>query len=194
LVRDGWPPYRTFPHALHQTCLAHLLRRCRTLIRDQHDAHVAPRVQRVLQRALRVRDRFRAAEMSAHGVAVARGHLQHHLNALIDHPGGRRVVQNFATHLAIEFPAVFTFLLEPDAIDATNWRAAQALRPAVVTRKLCGGNRSLRGAHTQEVLASVLRTIQQRDLDAALLLPELLRTPHQIVALAPRQQSRRITR
>jgi transposase len=185
LVRDGWPPYRKFPHAWHQTCFAHLLRRCRSLIRDQHDAHFAPRVQVILQRALHVRDRYRAGRMSAHGVAVARGHLQNQLNLLIDHPGRRRVVQNFATHLAVEFPAIFTFLLEPDAIDATNWRAEQALRPAVVTRKVCGGNRSPRGAHTQEVLASLLRTIQQRDLDAAVILPELLRSPHQIVALAP---------
>jgi transposase len=185
LVRDGWPPYRKFPHALHQTCLAHLLRRCRTLIRDQHDVHCAPRVQTVLQRALRVRDRYRAGRMSAHGVAVARGHLQNQLNLLIDDPSRRRVVQNFAAHLAIEFPAIFTFLLEPAAIDATNWRAEQALRPAVVTRKVCSGNRSTRGAHTQEVLASVLRTIQQRDLDAAVILPALLRRRHPIAALAP---------
>jgi transposase len=185
LVRDGWPPYRRFPHAIHQTCVAHLLRRCRTLIRDQHDATFAPRVQRLLRRALRVRDRFLAGQISLHGLAVARGHLQNQLNTLIERPGRRRVVQNFATHLAIEFPAIFTFLLAPDEIDATNWRAEQALRPAVVTRKVCGGNRSLRGAHTQEVLASVLRTIQQRDLDAAVILPELLRSPHPIATLAP---------
>lgn len=184
LVRDGWAPYRRFRHAVHQTCLAHLLRRCRTLIRDQHDGHFAPRVQVILQHALRVRDRYRAGAMSAHGVAVARGHLQNQLNVLIDHPARRRVVQNFATHLAIEFPAVFTFLLEPDVIDATNWRAEHALRPAVVTRKVCGGNRSLRGAHTQEVLASVLRTIHQRELDAAVILPALLRSPDPIAALA----------
>lgn len=184
LVRDGWAPYRRFRQAVHQTCLAHLLRRCRTLMRDQHDGHFAPRVQTLLQRALRVRDRYLAGTISAHGVAVARGHLQNQLNLLIDRPGRRRVAQRFAAHLALEFPAVFTFLLEPDAIDATNWRAEHALRPAVVTRKVCGGNRSTRGAHTQEVLASVLRTIQQRNLDAAVILPELLCRPHPIAALA----------
>ena len=185
LVRDGWAPYRRFDQAFHQTCLAHLLRRCRTLMGDHHDAHFAPQVQRVLQHALRVRDRYLNRQISTHGVAVARGHLQNQLNAFIDRPGRRRVAQNFAAHLAIEFPAIFTFLLEPAAIDATNWRAEHALRPAVVTRKVCGGNRSLRGAHTQEVLASVLRTIQQRDLDAAAILPALLRTPQPMTALAP---------
>jgi transposase len=155
------------------------------LIRDQHDGVFAPRVQSVLQRALDVRDRYRAGTMSAHGLAVARGHLQNQFNLLIDRPGSRRVVQNFAAHLALEFPAVFTFLLEPDAIEATNWRAEHALRPAVVTRKVCGGNRSARGAHTQEVLTSLLRTIQQRQLDAAVILPALLRSPQPIAVLAP---------
>lgn len=185
LVRDGWAPYRRFQQAVHQTCLAHLLRRCRTLMADHHESHFAPRVQQVLQHALSVRDRYLAGRISAHGVAVARGHLHNQLNALIDRPGTRRVAQKFAAHLAIEFPAIFTFLLEPDAIDATNWRAEHALRPAVVTRKVCGGNRSVRGAHTQEVLVSVLRTIQQRDLDAAAILPALLRSPQPMAALAP---------
>src|SRR5262249_53244624 len=163
LVRDGWAPYRRFERALHQTCLAHLLRRCRTLIRDHREHRFAPQVQRVLRHALRVRDRYQRQYLSAHGLAVARGHLQNQLNSLIDRP---RVARRFAAPLAVEFPAVFTFLLEPDAIDATNWRAEHALRPAVVTRKVCGGNRSERGAQTHAVLASVLRTIQQRQLDA----------------------------
>jgi hypothetical protein len=68
------------------------------------------------------------------------------------------------------------------AIDATNWRAEHALRPA---RKVCGGNRSERGAQTHAVLTSVLRTIQQRQLDAADVLPELLRSLKPISTLAP---------
>jgi Transposase IS66 family len=34
IERDGWAPYRKFVHATHQTCLAHLLRRCGELISD----------------------------------------------------------------------------------------------------------------------------------------------------------------
>jgi transposase len=34
LERDGWAPYRQFTMASHQTCLAHLLRRCRELLDD----------------------------------------------------------------------------------------------------------------------------------------------------------------
>lgn len=185
LVRDGWAPYRRFDHAIHQTCLAHLLRRCRTLISDHGDGHFAPRVQHVLQHALAVRDRYRAGAISAHGLAVARGHLHNQLNALIERPGRRRVARHFAGHLAVEFPAIFTFLLEPDTIDATNWRAEHALRPAVVTRKVCGGNRSVRGAQTQQVLSSLLHTIHQRELDATPLFDRILRCPAPTPLLAP---------
>jgi hypothetical protein len=44
------------------------------------------------------------------------------------------------------------------------------------------------------VLSSVVRTIQQRDLDAAVILPQLLRSPEPIAALTLRRQSSRITR
>jgi len=74
---------------------------------------------------------------------------------------------------------------------ATNWRAEQALRPAIVTRKMAGGgHRSLRGAATQQVLASVLRTAHLRDLDAVPLFVDLLRAPTPTVSAAlqaPRQ-------
>jgi hypothetical protein len=65
---------------------------------------------------------------------------------------------------------------------ASPTRAEHALRPAVVTRKMCGGgNRTPRGAQTQQVLASVLRTAQQRGLDTTATLTRLLQAPRPIV-------------
>ncbi|HEY5471903.1 MAG TPA: hypothetical protein VIK32_01795 [Candidatus Limnocylindrales bacterium] len=61
---------------------------------------------------------------------------------------------------------------------AFNWRAEQAFRPAVVTRKMAGGgNRTPRGAVTQQLLASVLRTANQRGLDAGAIIVDLLHAP-----------------
>jgi len=78
--------------------------------------------------------------------------------------------------------SLFSFLVNPD-FDATNWRAEQALRPAVVTRKMCGGgNRSSRGADTQQVLVSILRTAHQHGLDSSDVLTTLLRAPAPIVS------------
>ena len=89
----------------------------------------------------------------------------------------------FAAHLTTEFPAVFAFLWDA-SLDATNWRAEHAIRPAVVNRKICGGNRTTRGAHTQQVLASVVRTARQRRLDLNDLFTTLLRAPHPVVSAA----------
>lgn len=182
LGRDGWAPYRHFAAAFHQTCVAHLLRRCRTLQEDHPRARFPGQVARILRRALAVRDRRAAGTISPHGVDVARGHLFHQMLDLLDDPGLIPDMQRFARHLTVELPALFSFLVDPD-LDATNWRAEQAIRPAVITRKVNGGgNRSRRGADTQQILASILRTAHQRGLDGVEVLTTLLRARPPIVS------------
>jgi transposase len=182
LVRDGWAPYRQFTQAAHQTCLVHLLRRCRTMMLDYPHHPFAPQVDRLLRAALATRDRYAAGRVSEHGLAIARGAYVNRLSTLLGRRASRLAdARRFATHLAAEFEAVFSFLFDP-TLDATNWRAEHALRPAVVTRKACGGgNRTVRGAQTQQILASVLRTAQQRGLDATTTLVRALQAPKPVV-------------
>jgi transposase len=182
LQRDGWAPYRQFVRAAHQTCLAHLLRRCRTMMLDCPHHPFAPRIDHLLRAALATRDRYAAGAVSDHGLAVARGAYVKRLGRLLDRRLSRLAdARRFAIHLDAEFEAVFSFLFDP-TLDATNWRAEHALRPAVVTRKLCGGgNRTLQGAQTQQVLASVLRTAHQRGLDPTVMLTRLLQAPRPVV-------------
>ena len=73
------------------------------------------------------------------------------------YPPNRRLARHILNH-ALEW---FWFLIDP-AIAATNYRAEQAIRPAVVNRKVWGGNRTWSGASSQSVLTSVLRTCEQR--------------------------------
>ena len=187
LVRDGWQSYRHFTHALHQTCLAHLLRTCRRLLLDYPDQPFVVAVKATLQAALETRARYRQDAISAHGLAVARGHYLERLGRLLERTPSRRLaVRRFQGHLVREYDAIFSFLFDP-TLDATNWRAEQALRPAVVTRKMCGGgNRTARGARSQEILASVLRTADQRGLDVTAILATLLTAATPGVPLALR--------
>ena len=140
----------------------------------------ADQVHDVLQAGLALRDRRDAGGLSDHGLATARGRLLAGLSRLIDNPPPLDDAERFAAHLASEFPAIFTFLWDP-SVDATNWRAEQAIRPAVVIRKVCGGNRTRKGADTQQVLASVVRTARQRNLDLPALFATMLRAPDSIV-------------
>ena len=178
LQHDGWHSYRQFVDAGHQTCLAHLLRRCRTLLLDYPEHPFVTGVKDVLQAALATRDGARLGTVSVQGLAVARGQYVERLGRLLARrPSRHRRIALFQQHLVTEFAAIFSFLFDP-TLDATNWRAEQALRPAVVTRKMCGGgNRTTRGAETQQVLASLLRTADQRGLDATDLLVVLLTAP-----------------
>ena len=99
---------------------------------------------------------------------------------LIDDPSPLDDAERFAAHLAIEFPAHLHVLWEP-SVDATNWRAEQSIWPAVVTSKVCGGNRIRKGADTQQVLASVLCTARQRNLDLHALFATMLRADGPVV-------------
>ena len=128
LQRDGWAPYRQFVHAAHQTCLAHLLRRCRTMMLDHPYHPFAPQVQALLQAALVTRDRHRAGHVSDQGLAVARGAYVNRLDRLLPtRPSRLADARRFAVHLRTEFDAVFSFLIDP-TLDATNWRAEHILR------------------------------------------------------------------
>ena len=91
----------------------------------------AGEVQAVLRAGLDLRDRCNAGALSEHGMATARGRLTARLGRLVDAPPPLDDTERFAGHLATEFPAVFLFLWDP-SLDATNWRAEQAIRPAVV--------------------------------------------------------------
>jgi transposase len=125
LVRDGWAPYRQFTEAAHQTCIGHLHRRARDLSIDHPRACLPGQVQDVLHEALAVRDRHAAGEISAHGVAVARGRLISRLSAVLESSTRVGAVRRFAQHLNREWDALFTFLFTLTT-DATNWRAEQA--------------------------------------------------------------------
>ena len=172
--------YRCYKDSLHQSCINHLLRRAKALQEDHPYSPWGAEVKAVLQAGLDVRDRCQNGELTRRGLDVLRGRLEARLGRLIDAPPPLEDAKRFARHLANEFPAVFLFLRDP-SIDATNWRAEQAIRPAVVIRKVCGGNRTRRGADTQQVLSSVVRTARQRGLDVPGLFAEMLRAPAPVV-------------
>jgi transposase len=178
LVRDGWSIYRRFVQALHQTCLAHLLRRCREMIRvaRKGEAEFPRTVETILQNALQLRDRRDQGQISERGVAVARGRLEARLDRRLERryrsPRNRRL----ANHLLRERDALFTFLI-CSGLEATNWRAEQAIRPMVVTRKVWGGNRTSRGAQTQGILVSILQTCRQQLRSASPILRRLVCSP-----------------
>ncbi len=182
LVHDGWAPYYRFGHSFHQSCLSHLLRRCREMAQVACAAAAAfpLAVKGLLQTSLELRDRYQRGEISVHGLKTVTGRVEAELDRMLEksyrNPANRRL----ARHLLHEQPWIFTFLHCP-GLDATNHMAERAIRGMVIARKVWGGNRTWKGAHTQEVLVSILRTSWQQGKDAFARGVKLLRAPRAMI-------------
>jgi len=130
--------------------IAHLLRRCHELLEVAHGrGREIPRaVKTLLVEALEVRDGRDAGELDAEAVRRTLAALETRLDRLLSRPAVRHHEnRKLLAHLRRERGTLFTFLESP-GIPATNWRAEQAIRPAVVNRKTWGGNRTWPGART----------------------------------------------
>ena len=144
--------------------MRNLLKRTGELIADSvaGQARVPHAARRILKDALALRDQRDVIDAEEFGLRVT--DLNERTDKLLavhpTHEPNRRLLG----HLANEREHMFTFLTEP-GVQATNWRAEQALRPAIVNRKSWGGNRTPKGARTQQVTMSVIRTARQQNID-----------------------------
>lgn len=172
IIRDGWVVYNSYTQASHQTCVAHLLRRCHEMIEDlpAWAASTPRRVKDLLLEALDARD----LDPNARAAAVI--DIGERFDLLFEEPHPHDANRRLIKHLRHERHALFSFLTI-DGVDATNWRGEQAVRPAVVNRKVWGGNRTDAGAQTQSRVMTFLRTAHQQGADAIELLVGLARAP-----------------
>lgn len=184
LVRDGWAPYRKFTEAQHQTCLNHLMTRCREMeIAEPGGASAFPRrIRQTLKQALQVRDRYGQGRIGERGLAMATGRMEQRLDRLLRRLPRGQENRKLAQHLRNEQPYLLTFLRCP-GLAATNHRAEHALRYLVTARKTWGGNRTESGARSQSVLLSVMRTCWQRQRPMVPVLIGLLQQRQPAVAM-----------
>src|SRR5262245_48048014 len=188
LVHDGWASYDAFEQATHQQCLAHVLRRAHELEDAASGrAKVFPRqVIDLFQEALALRDRFATQPPSEARRQDAHEEFTQRLLDLTDKPRAHAANERLAAHLHGHSEHWFQFLLDP-GIPATNYHGEQAMRPAVVNRKVWGGNRTWPGARAQSILLSVLRTCKQQALDAFAYISQTVRGF--VTSLFPRLQT-----
>ncbi len=175
LIHDGFASYDRFTDAIHQQCVAHLLRRAREMLETATRGAVRfPRqVIELFTGAVHLRNEYLAGRVPAAVWDAARDACELRLLPLL---GGRRVGANRAleNHLRNHLASWFTFLTDP-TVPATSWQAEQAIRPAVVNRKVWGGNRTAAGAQAQGVLLSVLQTCKRQARPALVFVSQSLR-------------------
>ncbi len=183
LCRDGWAPYRKFTAAAHQTCAAHLLRRAREMRESNLPEHrdIPNTLSAILHDALAARALRDAGVLDGDSLDKAIAALEDRVNKLLGSEPGCDANRRLLKHIGKERTALFTFLRQP-GVEATNWRAENAIRPAVVNRKVCGGNRSMYSAETQHILMTMFRTAYQQGVDAIGIMIGLLRAPEPTIA------------
>jgi transposase len=175
-VHDGWASYDRFADACHQQCQAHVLRRAHELEQTAVGrAKVFPRqIINLFRKSLALRDRW--AKRRPRTVLRYRAYerFRQRLLAITERQRTHAANNRLAAHLYHYAEQWFLFLLDP-TIPATNYRGEQAIRPAVVNRKVWGGNRTHAGARAQSITMSILRTCQQQTLDAFAYISHALR-------------------
>jgi transposase len=142
----------------HQVCLAHLKRDVQYAI-DSGDNALAPAIMALLKRAIRIGRRRDSLADST--LAAYHSRLQRTLDALLKivpatKPGHKlqRIIKRFRQNL-------FVFVTNRH-IPPTNNGSEQALRPAVVFRKITNCFRSEWGANLYADVRSVIETARRR--------------------------------
>jgi len=92
---------------------------------------------------------------------LGRSQLEARATELLSAPRPTNLEEKVRRRLEKQRDHLFTFL-EVEEVDATNNLAERQLRPAVIARKLSCGNKTLQGAHTWEILASLAATCTQQ--------------------------------
>jgi transposase len=155
VVSDGYGVYQHWVHG-RQTCLAHLIRRARSLSerKEPELAKFGHRVMVELQRLVP----WATAPPTSGEVQAWYARLVH----LLDQYRSRQdEAGTLARTLEREMGALWTFVVE-EGVEPTNNRAARALRFAVLWRKMVQGTYNAKGDRWVERILSVRETCRLR--------------------------------
>jgi transposase len=192
MTHDGFSSYDRFTKAIHQQCLGHVLRRVRELEAKatRGAVHYPRKLIALLTEAIHLRNRHSKGEASAKELKEARKKFDERLRDLAWPAREVPAYETLSGHLWRHLDEWFAFLDHPE-MEPTNWEGEQAIRPAVVNRKVWGGNRTWVGSRAQGVLMSVLETCKRAGhsaLDFVSLTLRAFGNPHlhRPILLAPR--------
>jgi transposase len=163
LITDFWSPYDAVVCADKQKCWPHLLRDA-AAVSEKHGDHpewklFSRRLVNVYRDAKKLQTQSPLMAEADYDLAVAR--LEQRLAKLGSESWGHADAKRLSKRMAKYGSELLTFLWYDD-VPSDNNAGERAIRPAVMIRKNSYCNHSDRGALTQSVLMSVLRTLRVR--------------------------------
>jgi hypothetical protein len=163
LVTDRYGGYNGLPIS-RQYCYAHLLRDLEDLLKDFPDhpevKAFVDELTPLLKGAMSLRRGERRLRHYRHKARRLRDRIQDVVGRSARHPG----VQSFQGIFRENVDRLYLWVEDP-MVPAENNTAERGLRPTVIARKLSFGSQSPAGAHTREVIMTVLGTLQMRTHD-----------------------------
>ncbi len=164
IVVDGLKTYDVLDYAKGQ-CNGHLLRRCKdlaeTLARDEQ--RLLQTLIRLLQRAIALAERREQIPPASYARRVER--IEERFAACLLKIARRRhnsaEVERLFDHILNHYDQWLVFLHNPE-VPPTNNHAERMLRPAVITRKIGGCNKTLLGSLVHSILSSIMVTCHQQ--------------------------------
>jgi transposase len=188
LIVDGWAAYDVLEYAKGR-CNGHILRRCKDLLETvpAKEHQYLEALIKLLQDAIALAKR--RDELNAKGYARRVQCMENRLDDWLDSLP-RAVspeLERFEWHLRAHRGEWFVFLHDRE-VPPTNNHAEQMLRPAVITRKVGGCNKTLLGSLVHSVLASLMVTCKRqgkRFLDLARQLWRAVQPPSISLATLP---------
>ena len=161
LISDFYSAYSRMD-CKKQKCLTHLLREL-TQSAEKSPAFASGvflrKSKRLLKEMLLLKRQWGKLGEERYLARVSRleKRLDEVAHAKYDEPNAKRLAKRMLKHQK----ELTAFLRDKD-LDGTNNAAEQAIRPAVVARKISGGSRSKNGADAWATLSSLLRTAGQQ--------------------------------
>ena len=163
VISDFYTAYNPLPYR-QQKCLVHLLRELSKCAPDNTEEYAAfhKKLTRLLRDSFRLKQRV--SDLPEDVFDRRLRYIHQRLEILADETYETPDCQRLAKRLSKHAHQLFTFLEQMD-VEPDNNRAERAIRPAVVTRKISGGNRSQKGTEALGIITSLIQTCKLQDRD-----------------------------
>jgi transposase len=165
LIVDGGKAYECLSYLKGQ-CNAHLLRRTHEMseLASGHETTIIQTLSTLLHEAIDLA--ARRPSLTKPGYTRRVQEIVNRLENWLREQTERRAslspeLQRLVKHVTSHRDEWLMFLYDPE-VPATNNHAERMLRPAVITRKVGGCNKTLLGALVHSILASIMVTCKQR--------------------------------
>lgn len=161
LVRDDYAGYKNLP-IIQQSCWAHLLRKSHEAIEQESVSEEMKKLHRMLKHMYGLLQEDISSQFNQKEREQWYQECLSDIQKIINTTYGAKDAQRIQTRISHQEKNLIAALLYPN-IPLTNNDAERAIRPMVVTRKISGGSRTVRGAQTHAVNMSILETINKRN-------------------------------